>query len=88
MIATLMINKEKEVCLAQFDDHLNVKRLRLLEGDLCAVDTQDGDEEMFTETIDPILIEALRHQSNILVAHIGADGLPFKEYEVPLSYLD
>jgi hypothetical protein len=87
MIATFMINPEKEVCLAQFSGHINVAQLRFIEGGLCIIDGQDGSEEIFTDEIHQDVMSALKEEEKILIAHIDDEGQLLKEYEADITRL-
>jgi hypothetical protein len=87
MTAAFMINLEQEVCLAQFANHETIKLIKLMEGPLCIVEKEDGDEGMFTSEIDIKIVAALKNQSQILVAYIDENAQPLQEYYVDVDFI-
>lgn len=80
-----MLNPEGEVCFAQIGEHHVLHGVRIVSGGSAIAVLPDGSEEMFTSEIEPLIISALRKQTELLVAHVGEDGKCLREYNVALN---
>lgn len=86
MIGFLLRNNQNEICFARVEKGADIisfhyapsmKTLNVLY--------DDESEEMFTSEISETIGRSMESLSQILVAHLDADGNPEREYLTPLT---
>jgi hypothetical protein len=85
LIGAFVINDAKQVCFTQYGEHEAISALRIVPGDLCMVQLEDGSETMFTAALNPEIVAAMRSMNALLIVHMDDEGTSLKEYEVPLT---
>jgi hypothetical protein len=80
-----LLADDNTVCFSRIDGHRRIKSLRLVPSQLCLAVLDDDTEDMFVHEMDREIWQALCEASDILVAHIDANGQPIEEYRVPVA---
>lgn len=85
MIGLFAINSKNDVCFVQYGHHQKISLLRVVPGNSCVAQLDDGTEEMFTTELNAEILAAVRILTELLVVHMSDDGEPVDEYVVPLQ---
>ncbi|NBX67234.1 MAG: hypothetical protein EBQ96_09595 [Proteobacteria bacterium] len=86
MMGMFLVNESLEVCFLQMGEHSVIDHFRYMqEQKVMVVALSNGDEEMLTSEIDPIIQKGLFASDGILVIDIDERFQTLRSYPVRLA---